>query len=143
MPPRAPEATSKTLLARAALAGSVAAAFAAVAVVLGTGALPCLFARVTHVPCPACGSTRAVYALLRGDLDGVFRGNPLGLVAAALFGVFAVHAVHVALRDGSLARAGTGRLARLVLAALAVVAVAEVALWLARFAGLFGGPVPV
>jgi len=45
---------------------------------------PCLFKLLTGIPCPACGSTRAVLALLRGE--NVLAYNPLGIVtfAAAL-----------------------------------------------------------
>jgi hypothetical protein len=38
---------------------------------------PCLFKLLTGIPCPACGSTRAVLALLRGE--DVFVYNPLGI----------------------------------------------------------------
>jgi hypothetical protein len=45
---------------------------------------PCLFKLLTGIPCPSCGSTRAVLALLRGD--DVLAYNPLGIFtfAAAL-----------------------------------------------------------
>jgi hypothetical protein len=45
---------------------------------------PCIFKLLTGIPCPACGSTRAVLALLRGE--NVLAYNPLGIVtfAAAL-----------------------------------------------------------
>lgn len=42
---------------------------------------PCPFFKWTGIYCPGCGSTRATYYLLHGDLAGVFRSNPLYLPA--------------------------------------------------------------
>lgn len=44
----------------------------------------CLFHRLFHVPCPSCGSTRAVAALLRGDVREAFLTNPIGPLLAGL-----------------------------------------------------------
>ncbi len=38
---------------------------------------PCIFHRITHWYCPGCGSTRAVYRLLHGDLRGCLTANVL------------------------------------------------------------------
>lgn len=43
-----------------------------------------MFKRMTHIPCPACGSTRAANALLHGNLDTAFYLNPLGFIIAFL-----------------------------------------------------------
>ncbi|MDR1919762.1 MAG: DUF2752 domain-containing protein [Tannerellaceae bacterium] len=53
---------------------------------LHVGELPaaCLFRRVTHIPCPSCGSTHSVLALLNGDLYNTFYYNPLGFLIALL-----------------------------------------------------------
>lgn len=45
---------------------------------------PCLFRWLTGVPCPACGSTRALRALLQGDVAQAFLINPNGIVLAVL-----------------------------------------------------------
>ena len=37
----------------------------------------CLFKSITGCPCPACGSTRALSRLVRGDLLGAAMLNPL------------------------------------------------------------------
>jgi len=38
---------------------------------------PCPFHAVTGLYCPGCGSTRATYHLLHGNIAGVFRSNAL------------------------------------------------------------------
>lgn len=38
---------------------------------------PCTFYSVTHLHCPGCGSTRALYRLLHGDLGGSLSANVL------------------------------------------------------------------
>ena len=40
----------------------------------------CLFHKITHIPCPSCGSTRSVMALLQGNLYEALYFNPLGIV---------------------------------------------------------------
>jgi hypothetical protein len=57
-------------------------------------AVLCRFRTWTGVPCPTCGSTRAVMSALRGDLLGAFVFNPLTFIAIAALGVVvAVRAV--------------------------------------------------
>lgn len=121
---------------RAALVTALLGAFGAV---LAAKAVPCGFAAVTHHPCPGCGSTRAVLALFSGDLDGVLRNNPFGPVMAVVLGVLVVQTILSVLRHGDLRDVGGRRLTRLVM----VLAAFEVALWIARFCGAFGGPVAV
>jgi hypothetical protein len=127
-------------LKRAALAS---AALGVVAALLWAKALPCTFARVLHVPCPGCGSTRAVLALARGDLAGVLRYNPLGPAVAALLAVFGVQALASMLTHGDFRAVGEGRVGAVASRALVLVAALDVVLWAARFFGALGGPVPV
>ncbi|MBV9493544.1 MAG: DUF2752 domain-containing protein, partial [Acidobacteria bacterium] len=42
----------------------------------------CLFRRVTGIPCPGCGFSRAFLALLRGDWGAVQRLHPLAPLLA-------------------------------------------------------------
>jgi hypothetical protein len=44
---------------------------------------PCLFKLATDLPCPACGTTRAVAALWHGDWRSSWSINPLGFPALA------------------------------------------------------------
>jgi len=46
----------------------------------------CPFHRLTGLPCPGCGTTRAAVSLLQCDLGRALRWNPL---ATAVLGVFA------------------------------------------------------
>ncbi len=43
---------------------------------IGQG-FPCLFHLLTGLYCPGCGGTRAILALLRGDIIGSFKYHPL------------------------------------------------------------------
>ncbi len=40
----------------------------------------CFFKNVTHLPCPSCGTTRAIILLLQGNIIGSIEMNPLGLI---------------------------------------------------------------
>jgi hypothetical protein len=40
----------------------------------------CMFKAITHLPCPSCGTTRAVMLLLQGNIAGSLRLNPFGLI---------------------------------------------------------------
>lgn len=124
----------------------------AAALVLGAGAVllaltakivPCIFASVFGIPCPGCGSTRSVMALLHGDVHGVLRYNPLGPVVAVLLALALVRAGASFVTRAEWGRFDEGRAGWLLARALVVVGVLEVALWAARFFGAFGGPVPV
>ncbi len=40
--------------------------------------ITCIFKYVTGIPCPSCGTTRAVMSFLEGDFLGPIQFNPLG-----------------------------------------------------------------
>ena len=46
---------------------------------------PCIFHFITHLYCPGCGSTRAVYRLLHGDVAGSLSANILLIPSVLLF----------------------------------------------------------
>jgi hypothetical protein len=127
-------------LRRAAFAALVGGA---VMFALYVGALPCYFAKLTHHPCPGCGSTRAVWALLRGDLHGVIQNNPGGPAMAILLGILGVQTFLSLLRYGDFRGAVAGKSGVLMKRLFLFVAALEVILWIARFFGFFGGPVAV
>jgi hypothetical protein len=49
----------------------------------GNPGLPCPLRSVTGVPCPFCGLTTSVKAVLHGDGHGAWAANPFGLVIVA------------------------------------------------------------
>ena len=44
----------------------------------------CLIKNVLHIPCPSCGSTRAVLALWNGNPEAAFLINPFGLIISSI-----------------------------------------------------------
>jgi hypothetical protein len=42
----------------------------------------CIFKHVTTMPCPSCGSTRSLLALLKGNLLDSLYWNPIGIIIA-------------------------------------------------------------
>lgn len=110
---------------------------------LASAGIPCGFARMFHVPCPGCGSTRAMLALATGDLHGLVRFNPLAPFMTALIVALALQALASVLATGTFRRVGDGAIGTLVSRGVMVVAALEVLVWVARFGGFLGGPVPV
>lgn len=102
----------------------------------------CPVAIVSHHPCPGCGLTRATLAMLHGDLHAALHFHPLAPLVAPL--VLVMLAVNVLgyVRAGKSA-AVEGLRGRLITGFGLLLAVAMVAVWVARFFGAFGGPVPV
>jgi hypothetical protein len=63
---------------------------------------PCLFRQATGVPCPSCGTTRAIEALAAGDVGRSAATNPFGLLIALALVAFPAWIVRdlAASRDG-------------------------------------------
>ncbi|GEM_PF-817805 len=106
------------------------------------GITTCPLAGLLGVPCPGCGLTRATWALLNGRFAEAIALHPFVLLA--------VPALGAALLSLAMRRAIPGsswltapRLARGAERAAVAVALAMIALWLARFLGACGGPVTV
>src|SRR6185436_20099675 len=106
----------------------------------------CPTALFLGIPCPGCGLTRATLALLRGDFGNALRLHPLVFVLSPLF----AFALGSALVD--YVRGGPGRVPerlttwfseRTRYGAAWGLFVIALGVWGARFAGYFGGPVPV
>ena len=123
-----------------------AARLAAVVAVLGAAVLLrvplCPFAMITRHPCPGCGLTRATLALSEGRVGDALHLHPLSIVL--------VPVVIAALSYNGLTYVRTGRVAaaesvqgRWVTRMGVALEVIMIAVWIARFFGAFGGPVPV
>lgn len=110
---------------------------------LGSGRVECAFARLVHIPCPACGSTRAALALLHLDLAQALRLNPAAPFVLVTLGALGARGVFLMARDGHVQALGEGKAGGWILRALVAGLVLQVAVWALRFFGLFGGPVPV
>lgn len=48
------------------------------------GEMVCLFKRLFHIPCPSCGATRAIAALMRGEVKEALFLNPIGILLALM-----------------------------------------------------------
>jgi hypothetical protein len=92
----------------------------------------CLLRLALGVPCPACGLTRATLAAARLDWSAALRWHPLSLPLLAITALTATGAFVI---DEAAWR-------RLVTVVTGAAGVALILVWVLRFAGLFGGPVP-
>jgi hypothetical protein len=85
-----PRDTDLELLGLGASAGAMV--YGGVWLAAGLPAPPCAFRAITGCPCPACGATRCVLALLHGRIAEAAGWNPLvfaGLAAFALLDLYA------------------------------------------------------
>ena len=123
----------------------LASVLAIAGVAMARGFPLCPLAGSVGIPCPGCGLTRATLALLHGDVRTALHFHPLVWLLAPLFGLFVGSAVWQLLRDPRAPRPAPR--IRWNSPALNVAAVLLLVLtlgvWLARFAGYFGGPVEV
>lgn len=91
-----------------------------------------------HIPCPGCGATRAILMAMRGDLGGAMHMHPLAIVAAVLM----IPTAFIALRG--IVQVGVPPPLPPMLRRMWYVFVGLLlVLWIARFAGYFGGPVSI
>lgn len=101
----------------------------------------CPVALLSGTPCPGCGLTRASLAALRGDFAGAFALHPLAFVIAPLMALTAVLAAHAYVVRGRMQF--SRRVHRYLVPPLFVAYLLAVVLWVLRYQGYFGGPVPV
>ena len=69
---------------------AIGGALTAVWLRLGLPRPVCLLREWTGIPCPTCGTTRLIEALLSGDLLGALEWNPLVFLILAAVAVWAV-----------------------------------------------------
>jgi RsiW-degrading membrane proteinase PrsW (M82 family) len=110
---------------------------------LATSNIPlCMFARVTHHPCPGCGLTRATLALLHGNLGEALHFHPLSIIISPLVIGFTVYKSSLYILKGRWWEVDKRRGVWSTRASTALV-ILTITVWVLRFFGLFGGPVPV
>jgi hypothetical protein len=73
--------SSMTAATRLRLGVAVSGILALIAV-YGPVHIPCLFTTATGVQCPACGLTRSVASIARGDLGASLAYHPIGILLA-------------------------------------------------------------
>jgi hypothetical protein len=124
-------------------AGVVLALFAVLLLAVVFEAPLCPTAALLGVPCPGCGLTRATLSLLHGDLTGALRFHPLvPLLAPLYFGLIGAAALgYVVGPQRSLPRLRLS--GRWVTPSAWALFTLVFGVWIARFFGAFGGPVPV
>lgn len=123
-------------------AARVALVFGVIAAVLLLRIPTCPFALLTRHPCPGCGLTRATLALLHGDVASAVHFHPLVFVVTPVVGLVLAHHAYAYVR-GAEPSPIDARRRRFENAAWIVFGAAMILLWIARFFGAFGGPVPV
>jgi hypothetical protein len=100
------------------------------------GWIRCPMAALYHIPCPGCGMTRALRLLAAGDVGASLRMHPLAVPAL-------VAGVALTAAAAQTARPLWPRFAPIALRGAAVVYAATLVLWVLRWFGMLGGPVPV
>ena len=106
---------------------------------LASGHIKCPMNALFHVPCPGCGSSRAMHALLDLDVHEALRTNPLAPIAVVAMLVVAARAAWLELKDGSLKRLGEGRFGAFLMSVLVRLVALAIFVWFLRALGLFGG----
>jgi len=134
------DAPSRLFVGRALRYVGGIVAFGALLFFRGVG---CPFATAFHVACPACGSTRAVRALVHGDVAAALRFNPIAPLVAGALAALAVRLALVVLREGSPRSLAEGRPGRALVAVLVGAVTVQILVWGLRLAGYFGGPLAV
>lgn len=120
----------------------VALVFGAIAAVLFFRIPTCPVAIFTRHPCPGCGLTRATLALLRGDVSSAAHMHPLVFVITPVVVLTIAYHAYTYVRGGDVF-APRRRPTLIENAAWIALGAAMILLWIARFFGAFGGPVPV
>lgn len=121
----------RLLLVAGALAGAIA-----------LGIPLCPFALVARLPCPGCGLTRATLALARGHVAEAVHFHPLVFIVTPVIAVVFTYNAWSYVRRGEWFASERVK-GRWVNRGWIALGVAMIALWIARFFGAFGGPVPV
>lgn len=102
----------------------------------------CPSAAAFGIPCPGCGLTRATLAALHGHFAQAFHYHPLFLLVTPVY-VFVLSSLAWGYIRGGMDKIPSQRTSVIVSTLAIVIFISLFGVWLARFFGAFGGPVPV
>lgn len=102
----------------------------------------CPVAIVTRQPCPGCGLTRATFALAQGHIHEAVHFHPLVFIVTPIVSVMFAYNAFSYVKSG-VWFASEKLKGRFVNAAWLALGALMLGVWIARFFGAFGGPVPV
>ncbi|MBK8256008.1 MAG: DUF2752 domain-containing protein [Polyangiaceae bacterium] len=102
----------------------------------------CPFAFLTRHPCPGCGLTRASIAMIAGDVHTAAHLHPLVFLVTPIIAIMFGYNSYSYVRFGKWFASERFN-SPLFNAAWIIIGALMIALWIARFFGAFGGPVPV
>ena len=137
------EATPVDWRLRAKRSLGVAAVWGVAAIPVLRGWQKCAMATLLHVPCPGCGMTRAIRLLEAGRVEASLQMHPMAVPVLMAGLLFMAATVGSTLGRGTPFLVHKTLLGRVAIAFALVVYAATFALWIARWLGYFGGPVPV
>ncbi|MCL2824196.1 MAG: DUF2752 domain-containing protein [Polyangiaceae bacterium] len=86
--------------------------------------------------------TRATLAALHGDFATAYKLHPLAFIVVPLFGTYAAANLFAYIRYG-VSNVDSYLKGKLIDAGMMLLIIAMLGLWISRFFGAFGGPVPV
>lgn len=115
---------------------------AIIGVALVSGIPLCPFAILTRHPCPGCGLTRATFALAQGHVHEAAHFHPLVFIVTPVVSVMFAYNAFSYVKSG-VWFASEKLKGRFVNAAWLALGALMLGVWIARFFGAFGGPVPV
>jgi hypothetical protein len=128
---------------RVSRAALVALAWAVSALPTALGIQQCAIATLFHVPCPGCGMTRALRLLGAGEASASLRMHPLAIPVLGAGVLLILATIWTTLVTGTPLLIHRSRFGRAVIGVAVLVYALAAVLWVLRWRGYFGGPVPV
>lgn len=102
----------------------------------------CPTAATFGIPCPGCGLTRATLAALQGHLGQAWHLHPLVFLITPVY-AFVIGSLSWSYVRGSMDRPPSKRVSSIASIGAFVFLTLVIGVWVSRFFGAFGGPVPV
>lgn len=102
----------------------------------------CPTAATFGIPCPGCGLTRATLAALHGHFGEAFHLHPLVFLVTPVY-AFVITSLSWSYVRGGMHRLPSKRASVIASVGAFVFLILVMGVWVSRFFGAFGGPVPV